>query len=80
MNRRLSKKMRCTDPLQIWTLDKVSIRFKLIVNKVQEAGKKAFKRNGNSSSEKFLKSKIEELQRIIGKITIQNEILKKQKR
>jgi transposase-like protein len=45
-------------------------------DKFLDSAKAAF-RNGTSSNEKALKSKIEDLEKIIGKITVENEILKK---
>ena len=45
-------------------------------DKFLDAAKSAF-RNGTTSNEKALKSKIEDLEKIIGKITVENEILKK---
>jgi len=45
-------------------------------DKFLDSAKAAF-RNGTSSEEKALKSKIEDLEQIIGKITVENEILKK---
>lgn len=41
-----------------------------------DTAKLAF-RSGTTSNEKALKSKVEDLEQIIGKITVENEILKK---
>ncbi|MCK4321897.1 transposase [candidate division WOR-3 bacterium] len=47
------------------------------MDKFIEGAKEAFRGRINGSREKALKAKISELQRIIGKITVENEILKK---
>ena len=45
-----------------------------------ETAKEAFKPKGGKNSDRVLRARISELERIIGRLTVENEILKKQKR